>query len=100
MRRPHVPIHHTKLDEFNDDCLAHIFQMLDIYDLYNIACASQRFETVLPLFKRKFTYTVTNVTATNLKHFLQTIGTYGFARTSNVSIGENVKSSIKAIEFF
>lgn len=91
-------IPHMKLDDLNDDCLAHIFQMLDIHDLFNIACASQRFENVLPLFNRKFVYNVINVNAPNLKHFLQTVGQH--IRTLKVSIGENIRSSAEVIEFF
>lgn len=87
----------TKLDEINDDCLAHIFQMLDIYDLYNIACASPRFENVFSLFNRKFGYSVTNVSAANLKHFLKTVGMQ--IHTLNVAIGENIKSSGDVLDF-
>lgn len=91
-------IPHTKLDELNDDCLEYIFQMLDIYDLYNIACASQRFENVFPLFNRKFVYTVSNVSAANLPHFLETVGMQ--IRTLNILIGESVKNSADVIAFF
>lgn len=87
----------TKLDEINDDCLAHIFKMLDIYDLYNIACASSRFQNVFALFKCKFAFTVTNVAATNLKCFLQMVGMQ--IRTLNVLISERNQSSTEIIEF-
>ncbi|XP_055310472.1 uncharacterized protein LOC129573662 [Sitodiplosis mosellana] len=87
----------TKLDEINDDCLAHIFKMLDIYDLYNIACASPRFESVFSLFKCNFAYTVTNVAAPNLKHFLQMVGMQ--IRTLSISISERNRNSAEIIEF-
>lgn len=87
-----------KLDELNDDCLAHIFRMLDINDLYHIASASQRFENVFPLFNRKFVYNVTNVNAAFLGNFLATVGMQ--IQKLNVSIGENIKSSAEVIEFF
>lgn len=87
----------TKLDEINDDCLAHIFEMLSIFDLYNVACVSRRFENVLSLFNRKFSLTVTNVAAKNLKHFLQTVGMQ--IRSLNVSLSERNQSSIDVIEF-
>ncbi|XP_031620876.1 uncharacterized protein LOC116339245 [Contarinia nasturtii] len=89
----------TKLDELNDDCLAHIFEMLEnIYDLYNIVCTSSRFQNVLPLISnRKFSLTVTNVTAINLKHFLQTIGIQ--IRSLYVPISERNQSSVDIIEF-
>lgn len=87
----------TKLDEINDDCLAHIFKMLDIYDLYNIACASPRFENVFTLFNCKFSYTVNNLAAPNLKHFLQMVGMQ--IRTLNLSIGERNRNTTEIIEF-
>lgn len=87
----------TKLDEINDDCLAHIFKMLNIHDLYNIACSSARFENVFQLFNRKFVFSVTNVSAPNLKHFLQTIGMQ--IKTLNVTITERNRSSTEIIEF-
>lgn len=87
----------TKLDEINDDCLACIFKMLDIYDLYNIACTSPRFENTFSLFKCKFTFTVTNVASPNLRHFLEMVGMQ--IKTLNVSISESNRNSTEIIAF-
>lgn len=87
----------TRLDEINDDCLAHIFKMLDIYDLYNISCASSRFENVFTLFKCNFAFTITNVSDPNLKHFLQVVGMQ--IRTLSILIGERNRNSADIIEF-
>lgn len=54
--------------------MAHIFQMLNITDLYAIACVSSRFENILQLFNKKFDYAVNNVNDQNLLHFLQVVG--------------------------
>lgn len=67
--------------------------MLDIYDLYSIACASLRFENVLSLLNHNFVFTVTNVAAPNLKHFLETVGMQ--IQTLNVTISER-----NVVEFF
>lgn len=72
--------------------------MLDIYDLYSIACASSRFENVFSLFNRKFVFSVTNVAATNLKHFLQTVGMQ--IRTLNVTVSERNRNPSDVLEFF
>lgn len=74
--------------------------MLDIYSLYNIACASSRFENVLALLNRKFVLSVTNgvVAPSNLKHFIEMVGMQ--IQTMNVTIGERNRSTSEVVEFF
>lgn len=74
------------LDCLNDDCLAHLLQLLDINDLYAIACSASRFEDILPLLNRKFKYTVTNLNDPKLTHFLQLVG--GQIKCLNVTVTE------------
>lgn len=82
-----------KLDEINDDCLTHIFKFFDIYDLYNVSCSSSKFENVLPLFNRKFEFTITNVSTLNIKHFLEKIGMQ--IETLTITIGKRERSEVK-----
>lgn len=95
---PFKSIPHTKLVDLNDDCLAYVFELLDIYDLYAVGCASERCKNVFPLFNRKFEYSVTNINASNLKHFLKTIGAH--IRTLHVNINERNKNNFEILEFF
>lgn len=79
------------LDRLNDDCLAHLLQLLDINDLYAIACTSSRFEVILPLLNRKFKYTVTNLNDPKLGHFLQLLGAQ--IKCLNVTVNEKTDNN-------
>lgn len=88
----------TELTDLNHDCLADIFRFLEINDLYAIACARPSFKNVFTLFNRRFEYTVTDIGAPNLMHFLQMIGIQ--IKTLNITIGERCRNSFEVIEFF
>lgn len=79
------------LDRLNDDCLAHLLQLLDIHDLYAIACTSSRFEDILPLLNCKFKYTVTNLSDPKMGHFLQLLGTQ--IKSLNVTVNEKTDNN-------
>lgn len=84
--------------DLNNDCLAEIFKNLDINDLYAITSTSLAFKDVLWLFNRKYEYTINDISAPNLSHFLQTVGMQ--IKTLNVIVGERRKNAIEVIEFF
>lgn len=98
LKRAQRSIPNTKLDELNDDCLARIFELVDLNDLYHICLASPRFSTVLPLFHRKYAFSVKNVAAPNLKHFLETVGMKISQLT--VAVSEYNRSPAEIVEFF
>lgn len=79
------------LNRLNDDCLAHLLQLLDINDLYAIACTSSRFEDILPLLNRKFKYTVTNLSDPKMGHFFQLVGAQ--IHSLNVTINEKTDNT-------
>lgn len=84
------------LDRLNDDCLAHLLQLLDINDLYAIACASARFVEILPLLNCKFKYTVTNLNDPKLGHFLQMLG----SQIKRLTVTVNEKTDNNAVLSF
>lgn len=88
----------TELTDLNPDCLAEIFQKLEINDLYALACALPSFRDVFMLFNRKFEYTINEISAANLLHFLRAIGMQ--IKVLTVSVGERHKNSLEVIEFF
>lgn len=71
--------------------------MLGIHDLYAIACAYPLFENVFSLFNRKFEYSLTNISASNLIHFFECVGMQ--IKTLNVTINEQIKTSFEVIKF-
>lgn len=97
----HFPVRRARVNrlyDLNADCLAYIFEKLDIHDLYAVACAYPPLDVAFSLFNRKFEYTVTNINATNSAHFFECVGMQ--IKTLNVTIGEHIKASSDIIRFF
>lgn len=85
------------MERLNDDCLAHLFALLDINALYAIVRASPTFKRILLLFNSKFEYSITNLERNDLPEFICHVGRH--INKLIVTVNENCDNNI-VLNFF